>query len=167
MLLVILRQLLLVVVVLLVVGVGRKCRDRIIDDDTFVRVLLVLDVEHLNLLLLLLLARQEDRLWFRRFQRVIAVLDDDLDDRFRGLQVLGVMMAVMLEGLLLLMVRVISLVQVTATVRRVVRGLLLGIGIVESGSDPSLGWSMAVDYLALSASIAFAQFAASGVGLRG
>lgn len=166
MLLVILRQLLLVVVVLLVVGVGRKCRDRIIDDDTFVRVLLVLDVEHLNLLLLLLLARQEDRLWFRRFQRVIAVLDDDLDDWFRGLQVLGVMMAVMLEGLLLL-VRVISLVQVTATVRRVVRGLLLGIGIVESGSDPSLGWSMAVDYLALSASIAFAQFAASGVGLRG
>lgn len=61
-LLVVLRQFLFVIVVLLVVGVGRKCSDRIIDDDTFVRVLLVLDVEHLHLLLLLLLAREEDGL---------------------------------------------------------------------------------------------------------
>lgn len=88
-------------------------------------IVLVLDVEHLHLLLLLVLAGCEYWLWLGQFQRVVAVLDDDLDDRLRRFDVLRVMVS-MLEGLLLLLMGIVALVQVTATVGRVVR-VLLGI----------------------------------------
>lgn len=60
------------------------------DDETRMLVLVVLDVEHLDLLLLLLARSLHDLLWSRKC--FVVVLDDDLDDRlgrFRVLMVVG------------------------------------------------------------------------------
>lgn len=161
-LLVVLQLLLLVVIVLLVIGVRRKCRYRIVDDDTLMRVVFVLDVEDLHLLLLLLSVHDDG---FRgQFQRVVAVLDNDLDDRLGGLNVLGI---VLWRAMVLLLLAVVTLVHISSSIRGIVRRLLR-FRVVKSRGDPSLEFRLGpavVRGALLSPITSFGQFAGRGIAL--
>lgn len=127
------------------------------------RIVFVLNVEDLDLLLLPLPRQGDGLLW--QFQRVVAVLDNDLDDRFRCLDVLGIVLG---WSVVLLLLAVVTLVHIpSSAIRGIVRRLLRF--RVKSRGDPSLEFrlSPAVVRGALLSSItSFGQFAAArGIAL--
>lgn len=131
--LLVVQRLFFVVVILLVVLVGRKCRHWLIDDDTAMRIFLVFHVEDLHLFLLLLPRHLGQLDGLRNGQRIVAVLDDNLNDRLGRLDVLRI---VVVAVLLLRLLAIIALVDVIALSTGWVIGL--GIGVVISGGDSPL-----------------------------